>query len=111
DQFPHRLDTHTVERVDVQPRDRVRILGCDLLDVDPTPGRDHRQVQLGGAVEREARVVLLGDVRRQLDPKAPDLVALYVHAQDVAGVLFYLGGGIGELDPARLAAPADLHLS
>ena len=94
----------------MQPRDRVRVLGCDLFDVDPAPGRDHGEVQLGGAVEREARVVLLGDVCRPLDPKAPDHVALDVHAQDVARVHSHLLGGIRELDAARLATPADLHL-
>ena len=33
-----------------------------------------------------------------------------VHAEDRLGVLLGLGAVLGELDAARLAAPADLHL-
>jgi hypothetical protein len=67
-------------------------------------------VQLGGAVEREARVVLLGDVGGLFDPEPAHYVAFYVEAQDVAGVLGDLRLRIGQLDPARLAAPARLYL-
>ena len=45
-----------------------------------------------------------------LDPHALDDVALDVHAEDVPGVGADLVGVVGELDAARLAAPADLHL-
>ena len=40
-----------------------------LLDVDAALGRQHQQVLLGRAVEREAGVVLLGDVGGVLDPQ------------------------------------------
>jgi hypothetical protein len=57
-----------VERVDVQPGDRLGVLLGDLLDLDAALGREHAEVQLGRPVEGEARVVLLGDVRSVLDP-------------------------------------------
>ena len=41
---------------------------------------------LGGAVERERRVVLLGDVRCVLDPHALHDVTLDVETENVAGV-------------------------
>ena len=65
---------------------------------------------LGGAIERERRVVLLGDVAGVLDPHPLDDVALDVHAEDVAGVHAHLVGVVGQLDAAGLAATADLHL-
>jgi hypothetical protein len=94
----------------MQSRDRVRVFFHDLLDVDPAAGRDHREMQLGRPVEREARVVLLGDVRRLLDPQAAHRMALDVHAKDVARVLCDLRPGVGELHPACFAAAAYLHL-
>ena len=45
-----------------------------------------------------------------LDPDPLDDVALDVHAEDVPGVRAHLVGVVGELDAARLAAAADLHL-
>ena len=99
-----------VHRVDVQAGDRLRLLRRDLLDVDAPACRQHPEVQLGRAVERERRVVLLGDVARTLDPKCLDDVAPDVHAQDVERVRAD-GVGVGrELDAARLAAPAHVHL-
>ena len=76
----------------------------------PPCGGQHQQVLLGGAVEREAGVVLLVDVGGVLDPHPLDDVALDVHAEDVPGVRADLVGVVGELDAARLAAAADLHL-
>ena len=76
----------------------------------PPSARQHQQVLLGGAVERERGVVLLGDVGGVLDPHPLDDVALDVHAEDVAGVRADLVGVVGELDAAGLAAPAHLHL-
>ena len=65
---------------------------------------------LGGAVEREAGVVLLGDLGRLLDPEHLDGVALDVHAEDVRRVPAALISVGGELDAAGLPAPAHLHL-
>jgi hypothetical protein len=67
-------------------------------------------VLLGGTVEREAGVVLLGDVGGDLDPDDLDDVALDVEPEDVAGVLAGLVGVVGQLHAARLAAATDLHL-
>ena len=94
----------------MQPDDGVRVLRGDLLDLDAALGREHQQVLLGGPVEGEAGVVLLVDVRGPLDPHSFDAVALDVHAEDVPGVQADLVGVVGELDPARLAAAADLDL-
>ena len=55
-------------RVDVDLRDRIGVLLGDLLDVDAALRRKHAEVLLGGAVEREQHVVLLGDVAGVLDP-------------------------------------------
>ena len=41
---------------------------------------------------------------------APHDVALDVHAEDVAGVVAHLVGVVGQLDAARLASAAHLHL-
>jgi hypothetical protein len=65
---------------------------------------------LGRSIEGERGVVLLGDVRRVLDPDALDDVSLDVEAQDVPGVESYLVDVVGELDPAGLAATTDLDL-
>ena len=94
----------------MQLDDGIRVLRRDFLDLDPALGRQHQQVLLGGAVEGEAGVVLLVDVRGPLDPHSFDAVSLDVHAEDVPGVEADLVGVVGELDPTRLAAAPDLHL-
>ncbi len=109
-QVAGRLGAEPVERVDVQPRDRLGVFLGHLLDLDPATRRDHRQMQLGGAVEGEAGVVLLGDVGRFLDPEPAHQVSFDVEAQDVAGMLCQLGLGGGQLDAARLAAASGLDL-
>ncbi len=100
----------SVDRVDVQLDDRVGVRLGDRLDLHAAFGRQHQQVLLGGAIEREAGVVLLVDVGRVLDPDALDEVALDVHAEDVPGVLAHLRLVVGELDAARLPTTTDLHL-
>ena len=99
-----------VDRVDVDAGDGLGDFGRHLLDVDAALGGEHAEVQLGPAVEGEAGVVLLGDVGRVLDPDAAHDVALDVHAEDVAGVGAHLVGVGGQLDAARLAPAAHLHL-
>ena len=94
----------------MQLDDGIRVGAGNLLDVDPAPGGQHQQVLLGGAVEGEAGVVLLGDVGGVLDPQPFDDVTFDVHAEDVAGMGSHLVGIVGELDAAGLAAPADLDL-
>ena len=108
--LPGDLGGQAVDRVDVELDDGVRVLLRHLFDLDATLGRQHQQVLLRRPVEREAGVVLLGDVGRVLDPDAVHDMALDVHAEDVAGMQPNLVGVVGELDPARLAPPADLHL-
>ena len=98
------------QRVDVQMGDRVRVLLGDLLDVHPPLGREHHQRRLRRAVEHDRRVVLGRDLRRALDPQLVDGEPTDVHPEDRAGVLRGLGTIVGDLDPAELAAPADLNL-
>ncbi len=98
------------QRVDVQMGDRVGVLVGDLLDVHPALGREHHQRRLRRAVEDDRRVVLGRDLRRALDPQLVDGQPADVHPEDRAGVLRGLGAVVGDLDPAELAAPADLDL-
>ena len=46
----------------------------------------------------------------RLDPELADDVAADVEAEDLARARLRLRGGLGELDPAGLAAPAGEHL-
>ena len=94
----------------MQPHERVRGLLRDLLDLDPALRREHEQRLLRAAVEREREVVLLRDIGRALDPERAHDVAADVEAEDLAGLRLGVGGVVGELDPARLAAPAGEHL-
>jgi hypothetical protein len=98
------------ERVDVERRERLRPLGRDLLDVHAALGGEHHEARLRRAVEDDGGVVLAGDGGRLLEPQLTHGVAADVHPEDRAGVLAHRVGVLGELDPARLAAPADLHL-
>ena len=91
--------------------DGARVGLGDLFDLDATLGAQHPEVELGGAVQGEAGVVLLGDVRRVLDPDARDHVALDVEAEDVAGVQADLVRISGQFHSARLATPTHLDLS
>ena len=75
-----------VDRVDVDRAIASGAVTGDLLDLDAALRRQHPEVLLRGPVERERRVVLLGDVARLLDPDDVDDVALDVHAEDVARV-------------------------
>ncbi len=104
------LGREPLDGIDVLPGDRLRLLGRHLLDVDPTPARHHAQVQLRRTVEREAGVVLPGDVRRVLDPQPAHDVALDVHPEDGPGVAPDLGGVARQLDAAGLASTAHLDL-
>jgi hypothetical protein len=99
-----------LDGIDPHLGDGVRVLRRDRLDLHTTLRREHAQVLLGGAVEGDGGVVLLADVGGDLDPHQVDRVALDVHAEDVAGVLPRFGRVVGQLDPARLAPPTDVHL-
>ena len=63
-----RLLAQPVDRVDLDARERVGALLGDLLDLDAALRAQHAEVLLRRAVERERRVVLLGDVGGVLDP-------------------------------------------
>ena len=69
-----------LERVDVQPDERVGVLLRDLLDLDAALRREHEERLLRAAVERDREVVLLRDVGRLLDPELVDDVAVDVEA-------------------------------
>ena len=95
------------QRVDVNLRDR---LVGDFFDVHAALRREHHERLLRAAVEDDRGVVLGGDVGGTLDPDLLDLEAADVHAEDRVGVRLRLVGVLGDLDPAGLAAAADLHL-
>ena len=99
-----------VDRIDVDLGQGVGVLLRHLLDLHPTLGREHAEVELRRPVEGEGGVVLLGDVARLLDPDHLHQVPLDVHAEDVLGVGARLVGVGRELDAAGLAAPAHLDL-
>ena len=110
DEPPRQPGLEALERVDVQPHERVRVLLGDLLDLDAALRREHEERLLRAAVERDREVVLLRDVRGLLDPDLLDDVAADVEAEDVARLLLGVGGVVGELDAAGLAAAARQHL-
>ena len=95
----------------MQSRERVRVLLGDLLDLDAAFRREHEERLLRAAVEGDREVVLLRDVGRLLDPHLPHDVAVDVEPEDVARLGFGVSGVVGELDAARLAAPAGQNLS
>ena len=99
-----------LERIDVEPNERVGVRLGHLFDVHAPLRREHEERLLRAAVERQREVVLALDVRRALDPDLRDGVAADVHAEDRARVRFRLVRRARELDPARLATPADEHL-
>ena len=98
------------EGVDVPAGERLGLGAGDLLDVHAAHRRQHRQRLLGGAVERDRGVVLAGR-----SPRPPRSTAA---APCGPGCPFPgcrppgpgLVGRVGELDPAGLAAAADLDL-
>src|SRR5207248_521906 len=61
-------------------------------------------------VERDREVVLLGNVGRLLDPEPANDVTTNVEAEDVARLRLRVGGIVGELDAAGLAASTREHL-
>ena len=95
----------------MQADQRVGVLLGDLLDLDAALRREHEERLLLATVERDREVVLLRDVGRLLDPELADDVAVDVEPEDVARFLLRVGGVVGELDAARLAASAGQHLS
>ena len=95
-----------LERVDPQLDERVGALLGHLLDLHAALRREHVERLLGAAVEREREVVLLRDVGGRLDPELADDVPPDVEPEDLLRALLRLVRVRGELDPARLAAPA-----
>ena len=80
-----------LERVDVQPHERVGIVRGDLLDLDAALGREHEQRLLRAAVEGDREVVLLRDVGGLLDPELLDDMPADVQPDDVARLLLRVG--------------------
>src|SRR5438034_886706 len=99
-----------LERIEVEPDQRVRALLRDLLDLDAALRREHEERLLCAAVEGDGEVVLARDVRRLLDPERADDVAVDVEAEDVARLRLGVGGIVRELHAAGLAAPPGQHL-
>ena len=103
-------EVDALDRVDRHLGERLGTLGGELLDLHPALVGGHGEEGAVGAVEQVGDVVLLLDVRARVDEHAVHRVALDVHAQDLLGVRAGVLGGLGDLDPAGLAAAADLHL-
>src|SRR5262249_3699365 len=100
----------TLERVDVEANERVRILLGDLLDLDAALRREHEERLLRTPVEGDGEVVLARDVGRLLDPERPDDVPSDVEPEDVARLRLSVGRILGELDATGLAPAAGQHL-
>ena len=98
------------QRVDVQARDRVGMLLRDLLDVHPAHRGEHHAAASSRCGRRRPR----RSTRRRCPrparsrPRAPS--GRGCPCRGSPGVRLGLVGVVGELDAARLAAPADLDL-
>jgi hypothetical protein len=110
DPLARHLLAQAVDGIDLDPCNCLRLLLRDLLDVDAAAGGQQAEVQLGRAIQRERRVVLLCDVAGALYPERLDNMTLDVHAQDVHGVRADLVGVGRELDAACLAPPTHVDL-
>ena len=99
-----------IDRVDPDLGDRVGVLDSDLFDLDAAFLRKHAEMLLGRAVECERHVVLLGDVRGDLDPDDASDVSGDIESEDVACVLTDFIGVVGEFDATRLSATTGMHL-
>jgi hypothetical protein len=108
---PARVEVGDAEkRIDVHACYRIGVAVGDLFYVDAALGAHHPEEGPRRAIDEEGEVVLRADVAGALHEHASHDVALDVHAEDVPGHPFGVLRGLGHLDPARLAAPADLHL-
>ena len=99
-----------LERIDVEPDERVGVRLGYLLDVHAPLRREHEERLLRAAVERQREVVLALDVRRALDPDLRDGVTADVHAEDLARASLRLVRRARELDAPGLATAADEDL-
>ena len=97
-------------RVGPAARDLLGRARGDLLDVHTADRREHHHRAPLVAVERDAEVELLRDVRGALDVDLADPEPLDLHVQDRARVRTGLGRGVGDLDAAGLAAAASVNL-
>ncbi len=101
---------HALERVDGDLRERLGALHRELLDLHAALTGGHGEEGAVRAVEQEGEVVLLRDVAGLGDEHPVGDVALDVQAEDRLGLGAGVGGVVGELDAAGLAAAAGLHL-
>src|SRR5205814_6089542 len=106
DELPSDLVGVATERIDVESRERLGVLRCDLFDLDAALPREHEQRLLRAAVERDREVVLRRDFGRALDPHLPDDVAANIEAEDLGRLVLRVYGIGRELDAAGLAAAA-----
>ncbi|EAU64946.1 conserved hypothetical protein [Stigmatella aurantiaca DW4/3-1] len=104
-------------RVHRLAEDLLRVLGGHFLDLHAALAGGHEGDARGGAVQRHAQVQLLADGEPLLDvdlvdrlPLGAGLDGLQLHAQHRLGELLRLGGALGQLDAAALAAAARVDL-
>ncbi len=101
---------HSGPGVDRDSGQGLRIVDGDLLDLDPTLHRGHRQERAVGPVEQVGEVVLLRNVAGLRDEHAVHGVPLDVHPQHVPGLGLGPGRVVGEFHTTGLPAAAGLHL-
>ena len=95
----------------MEPDDRLGSVSAATCSISTPPSAEPMsRIRSRRPVEDGREVELLGDVRRRGDEDLPDGDALDVHAEDRPGHGLGLVRGVGELDAAGLAAPADEHL-
>ena len=98
------------DRVDLDARERLGLLDGELLDLHAALDAREREVGAVRAVEEHREVELLRDAGAARDHDALDDVALDVEPEDGLRGLLRLVGVLRDLDAARLAAAARLHL-
>jgi hypothetical protein len=98
------------ERIGLDRDDRLGPVGRDLLDLDAAIGRAHQDDSPARPIQHGRQVVLLDDVGRRPDEDLADRDALDLEVEDRSRDQLGLLGEAGELDAARLAAPADEDL-
>ena len=102
------LERHEVREVGA--REVLGVALRDLFDVDAAHVAEDDDGALVARVPGDGGEVLLDDVALLLDQHARGLLAVDRQREDGGGGFAGLGGGVGELDAARLHAPAREHL-
>jgi len=101
---------HPGQRVHHHLRDRGGAGARHLFDLHTALHRADRGKGARGPVHQEGQVELPGDVTGFFDEDRAHPVAFDIHAEDFLRPGLRLVRALGQLDAARLAPPAGLHL-